>query len=70
MKLWIFGKRAPEKRPRIRRREPEPEASGDFRGRYGFGRRAHRPDPTAIYEFAPDRKGTGSGPRQFKRSRP
>ena len=29
-------------------------ASGDFRGRYGFGRRAHRPDPGAHYGFEND----------------
>lgn len=40
--------------------EPEPppqQPDGDFRGRYGFGRRAHRPDPSARYGFEnpPDR---------------
>jgi len=27
---------------------------GDFRGPYGFGRRAHRPDPKATYSFGDD----------------
>ncbi len=26
-------------------------AQGDFRGRYGYGRPAHRADPEARYEF-------------------
>ena len=30
------------------------KASGDFRGPYGFGRRAHRPDPQASYSFGDD----------------
>ena len=30
----------------------------DFRGRYGYGRPAHKPDPTAKYGFAPDPKRT------------
>lgn len=29
------------------------EAKKDNGGRYGFGRRAHRPDPDAEYLFAP-----------------
>ena len=32
--------------------EAQPEA--DFRGAYGYGRRAHRPDPDARYGFAPE----------------
>jgi hypothetical protein len=27
---------------------------GDFRGPYGFGRRAHRPDPKGHYSFGDD----------------
>ena len=57
MKFLSFGKKEPEKRPRLGRREPEPPPSGDFRGQYGFGRRAHRPDPTGNYTFPSDRKG-------------
>jgi hypothetical protein len=30
------------------------EGAGDFRGPYGFGRPAHRPDPDAKYGFEPD----------------
>ena len=41
-------------RPRRRERSPGPQPEGDFRGRYGFGRRAHRPDPDATYAFEPD----------------
>ena len=41
-------------RPRRRERNPAPQPEGDFRGRYGFGRRAHRPDPDATYAFEPD----------------
>ena len=41
-------------RPARRERHPIPQPEGDFRGRYGFGRRAHRPDPDAIYAFEPD----------------
>lgn len=29
-------------------------ATGDNRGRYGFGRRAHRPDPKGQYGFEND----------------
>jgi hypothetical protein len=32
----------------------EQQKAGDFRGPYGFGRPAHRPDPDAKYGFAPD----------------
>jgi hypothetical protein len=43
---------------RRRSREPPqdaaPKAGGDFRGPYGFGRRAHRPDPNAKYGFDPN----------------
>jgi hypothetical protein len=35
--------------------EIEPGAE-DFRGRYGYGRKAHRPDPEASYSFAPTAK--------------
>ena len=31
---------------------------GDAAGRYGYGRPAHKPDPTAKYGFAPDPKRT------------
>jgi hypothetical protein len=41
-------------RPPRRERRPTPQPEGDFRGRYGFGRRAHRPDPDATYAFEPD----------------
>jgi hypothetical protein len=37
--------------------DPEIQASGpsgDFRGRYGYGHRAHKADPTASYGFEPD----------------
>lgn len=30
------------------------KAKGDFRGSYGFGRRAHCPDPNARYTFGDD----------------
>jgi hypothetical protein len=30
------------------------QPDGDFRGRYGFGRRAHKTDPNAHYGFEPD----------------
>jgi hypothetical protein len=42
------------RRPRGRERAQNPQPEGDFRGRYGFGRRAHRPDPDATYAFEPD----------------
>jgi hypothetical protein len=29
------------------------EMHGDFRGPYGFGRPAHKPDPSATYVFRP-----------------
>jgi hypothetical protein len=32
----------------------EQQKAGDFRGPYGFGRPAHRPDPDAKYGFEPD----------------
>ena len=32
-------------------REPASPGKGDFRGRYGYGRPAHRPDPNAAYGF-------------------
>jgi len=51
----IGGKRPKaRKRVRIRRRDEGPESSGDMRGSYGFGRRAHRPDPQAHYRFDND----------------
>jgi hypothetical protein len=53
----LFGRTSPEeKRVRIRRREEQPslDSSGDMRGSYGFGRRAHRPDPRAHYGFDND----------------
>ena len=31
---------------------PPTEPEGDYRGRYGIGRRAHGSDPHAHYEFA------------------
>ena len=31
-----------------------PGPSGDFRGRYGYGHRAHKADPAASYGFEPD----------------
>ncbi|MBN9079109.1 MAG: hypothetical protein BGN87_19465 [Rhizobiales bacterium 65-79] len=37
--------------------DPEATAagpSGDFRGRYGYGHRAHKADPDASYGFEPD----------------
>jgi hypothetical protein len=37
--------------------DPEAQAagpSGDFRGRYGYGHRAHKADPGASYGFEPD----------------
>ncbi|MGN6471455.1 MAG: hypothetical protein ACTHLC_17940 [Rhizobiaceae bacterium] len=33
---------------------PKTDASGDFRGRYGYGHRAHKPDPGARYGFEPE----------------
>jgi hypothetical protein len=41
-------------RPLRNAQEEMAGASGDFRGRYGFGRRAHRPDPKAHYGFEND----------------
>ena len=29
-------------------------AEGDFRGKYGYGRPAHKPDPAATYVFRPE----------------
>ncbi len=46
--------RPQRKRVRIHRREEEPASSGDMRGTYGFGRRAHRPDPRGHYQFEND----------------
>lgn len=37
---------------------PGPHGDADFRGRYGYGRPAHKPDPAAKYGFAPDPKRT------------
>jgi hypothetical protein len=37
--------------------DPEARASGpdgDFRGRYGYGHRAYKPDPVARYGFEPE----------------
>lgn len=34
-------------------REREPGTIGDFRGPYGYGRRAHGSDPEASYVFRP-----------------
>ena len=48
--------------PNVEQTEPEtddlPEnvdsgAQGDFRGPYGYGRPAHRPDPSGQYGFEP-----------------
>jgi hypothetical protein len=33
---------------------PITDADGDFRGSYGYGHRAHKPDPGARYGFEPD----------------
>lgn len=33
---------------------PASGPSGDFRGRYGYGHRAHKPDPEARYGFEPE----------------
>jgi hypothetical protein len=33
---------------------PKSDASGDFRGRYGYGHRAHKADPVATYGFEPE----------------
>jgi hypothetical protein len=33
---------------------PATDARGDFRGGYGYGRRAHKPDPDARYGFEPE----------------
>ena len=32
----------------------ETEPTGDQNGEFGFGRRAHTPDPNATYEFKPE----------------
>lgn len=42
---------------------PEPPADGDgkqgdFRGRYGYGRPAYKPDPDAAYSFEPGPRRT------------
>jgi len=39
----------------VSRRDPPAadQADGDFRGPYGFGRRAYKPDPSANYVFEP-----------------
>jgi hypothetical protein len=40
------------------------QSDGDFRGPYGFGHRAHRPDPQARYGFdTPPPKPDGSPTR-------
>jgi hypothetical protein len=55
MKLWIrmmmlhFSEAA-----RVPAGRSSAEPAGDFRGSYGFGRRAHRPDPAAEYRFSID----------------
>jgi len=50
---WLKGDpdrgRARE-RPR-RKPEEDEKPKGDFRGSYGFGRRAHLPDPQGQYVF-------------------
>ena len=53
-----------------RRRARAPAAAapaapfGDFRGSYGFGHRAHRPDPGAKYGFDPiGQSGDGTAPK-------
>jgi hypothetical protein len=41
-------------RPARRVLSERQESGGDDRGRYGFGRRAHRPDPKGRYGFDND----------------
>lgn len=50
-----------DKSPVLPPESPSPErlpeanaAEGDFRGPYGYGRPAHRPEPNATYIFRPD----------------
>ena len=43
-----------EARARIREQSAAAGPKGDVGGRFGFGRRAHRPDPTAHYGFDND----------------
>jgi hypothetical protein len=50
---WLqgdFSSARTGERPRAKAERGEPPV-GDFRGSYGFGRRAHRPDPAAHYVF-------------------
>jgi hypothetical protein len=56
LRQMFGGERRPEDERRVRIRRPEegPQATGDMRGSYGFGRRAHRPDPKGHYGFDND----------------
>ncbi len=58
---WLKERLRSDRRPVPRRGRParqvlseRQEAGGDDRGRYGFGRRAHRPDPKGHYRFDND----------------
>lgn len=49
---WLKAGGSEERRRLVGRKlKDEQPAKGDFRGSYGFGRRAHRPDPKAHYGF-------------------
>jgi hypothetical protein len=51
---WLKEETSDKRRRPSRSRSPTPPEDfpkGDFRGSYGFGRRAHRPDPQAHYVF-------------------
>ena len=49
--LVRLGERLRDAHSRGFERHLTPEPGGDFRGPYGFGRRAHRPDPNGHYVF-------------------
>jgi hypothetical protein len=69
LKETIDGERRRAKRGRrvrIQRRDATaeiPASGGDIRGSYGFGRRAHRPDPKARYHFDNDANYSAHHPR-------
>jgi len=52
--IWLRDRLRGEPSRAWERHLPPAEAKGDFRGSYGFGRRAHRPDPSATYSFGDD----------------
>ncbi|SEQ85521.1 hypothetical protein SAMN05216548_108102 [Faunimonas pinastri] len=55
----------PDRTPKIEE-SSVPDSRGDYRGAYGYGRRAHGSDPNASYGFQPS--GKTLSPRILRRS--